>query len=185
MVSASHRPRKTVRDYLDLPERVRAELIGGELYVTPSPTSGHQEAAGRLYARLLAWLPGDGARVFIAPLDVYLPSGDVVQPDVVFVAAANRGIVEAWVRGVPDLLVEVASPANAERDRIVKRDLYAQNGVPEYWIVDPDAGAIEVLRLDRGAYHPAGYFERGSVLVSTSLPGLGLSIDDVLAPARG
>jgi Uma2 family endonuclease len=114
-------------------------------------------------------------------MDVYLPSGDVVQPDVGLVTRPRSGIVQDWIRGAPDLVVEVISPTHVERDRLVKRDLYARNGVPEYWLVDPGAGTIEVFRLRDDAYRPAGYFQRGSVLASESLPEFRLPIDEVFA----
>jgi len=181
MSAAIERPRKTVEDYLALPDDVRAELIDGELYVTPSPVPDHQRV-GLSLARLISphVEAGGAGEVFIAPLDVHLPSGDIVQPDVLFVATENAGIVQDWIRGVPDLLVEVLSPTGTERDRIVKHDLYARNGVPEYWIADPAARTIEVFRLDRaGAYRPAGYYLADAVLRSESLPGLELQLADV------
>ena len=75
-------------------------------------------------------------RVYVAPFDVHLPSGDIVEPDVIFVTTAKLGIVQGWIRGVPDFVVEVLSPDGIERDRIVKRVLYAKNGIREYWLVD-------------------------------------------------
>jgi Uma2 family endonuclease len=103
----------------------------------------------------------------------------VVQPDVLFVAAERAHIVPDWVRGVPDFVIEVLSPTHAPRDRIVKRDLYAKNGVPEYWIVDAEERTIEVYRHVDGAYEPAGYFTGKGVLRSGVLPKLALPLPDV------
>ena len=151
MVSMSRvlqRPRKTKRDYRTLPDDVRAELVDGELYVTPAPSFAHQDVVGRLYRLLCALVDErDLGRVGLSPLDVHLPSGDVVQPDLLFVATANEGICREWVHGAPDLVVEVVSPTHPERDRFVKRRLYARSGIPEYWIVDPTERSGEVLRL--------------------------------------
>jgi Uma2 family endonuclease len=172
-------PRKTLEDYLALPDVVRAELIGGELYVTPSPTPRHQEASDNLMLVLGGYVRRRGlGRMYSAPLDVHLPSGDVVQPDLLFVATASEGIVQDWIRGVPDLVVEVLSPSNAERDRIVKRDVYAQSGVPEYWIVDPEARSIQVLRHEAGTYRPAGWFRSGDRVRSETWPDLDLPVDE-------
>ncbi len=104
-----------------------------------------------------------------------------MQPDVLFVAAERAHIVPDWVRGVPDLVIEVLSPTHAPRDRIVKRDLYAKNGVPEYWIVDAEERTIEVYRHADGAYQPAGYFTGEGVLRSGVLPDLALALRDVFA----
>jgi len=172
------RPRRTVEDYLKLPEGTRAELIEGELLMTPSPKLSHQVIARNLFVRLDAFVRAHvlGEALF-APMDVHLPSGDVVQPDVLFVAAANAGIMQDWIRGAPDLLVEIISPEGVERDRLVKRDLYARNGVKEYWLVDPEAHSVEVLGLNAsGRYEPSGYFEERDTVVSRVLAGLALPV---------
>lgn len=82
---------------------------------------------------------------------------------------ASIGILQDWVRGAPDLVVEVLSPDCIERDRIIKRDLYCRNGVREYWIVDPEARTCEVFTLVGGDFRPDGYFEKNDVLVSSLL----------------
>jgi len=172
------RPRRTVDDYLKLPEGTRAELIEGEILMTPSPKSLHQIVAFNLAAILRSFVIERGlGRVLVAPMDVHLPSGDVVQPDVLFVAAANAGIIQDWIRGAPDILVETISPEGVERDRLVKRDLYARNGVKEYWLVDPEARSVEVLELNAsGRYEPSGYFEERDTVVSPLLAGLALPV---------
>jgi len=173
MAQPIHRPRKTVEDYLALPDDVRAELIDGELYVTPSPRLRHQDVAGRIYSALLNWAESTGAgAAYIAPLDVYLPTGDIVQPDVLLIRTENLGIARDWVRGAPNLVVEVLSRSGPMRDRIVKRELYARNGAPAYWIVDPEERAIEVLALVGTAYVPEAYFTGTHLLISQGLPGL-------------
>ena len=180
MSPATQRPRKTIEDYLALPDDVRAELIDGELYMPPAPRRPHQRAAVRLVRLLEAHVEErSGGLVFVAPFDVHLPSGDVVQPDVLFVAAGRAEIVPDWVRGVPDLVIEVLSPTHGLRDRIVKKDLYARNGVPEYWIVDPEERTIEVFLHEEGTYRPAGYFTAESTLATPTFPDLRLRLADV------
>ena len=166
---------KTIEDFLRLPEGTLAELIDGEILMSPAPKERHQNAIGNLFAELRAFAHrGKLGRVFVSPFDVYLPSGAVVEPDLIFVSAARAGIVRDWVHGVPDLLVEVLSPGSIRHDRVRKRALYAENGVPEYWIVDPDAESVEVLSLKAGAYERVGEFRAESALVSPLLPGLDL-----------
>jgi Uma2 family endonuclease len=167
---------------MSLPEGTRAELIDGELFMCPSPRSRHQDTAGNLFALLRDFVRHRSlGRVFVAPLDVHLPSGDIVEPDILYVAKANLGIVHDWVRGAPDLIIEVLSPESIDRDRFVKRDLYAKNGVREYWIVDLEEKTIEVLSLVEGQYEPRGYFEFGDVLVSPLLAEFKLPLADVFA----
>jgi Uma2 family endonuclease len=179
MAHATSRRRKTVQDLLALGDEVRAELIDGEIYVAATPFREHQLAVGAIHARLLAWVRARGGLVLIAPMDVHLPSGDVVEPDVIYVREDRKAIVPDWVRGAPDLAVEVVSTSHPERDRIVKRALYARNGIPEYWIVELDEQAIQVLRLADGGYEPLAYFERPAVLTTPTLPGFALPLDEV------
>jgi Uma2 family endonuclease len=101
-------------------------------------------------------LPDDGHRhgeMLHAPVGVEFPStGEGVQPDIVVIAAARRGIIDDdWIRGAPDIVVEILSPGTQRRDRGVKLKLYGSQGVGEYWIVDPGAGAVEAWRFESGA----------------------------------
>ena len=177
------RPRKTVDDFLGLPEGTLAELIDGEILMTPAPRERHQASLGRLFIALTAHVEAASlGRVYIAPFDVHLPSGDVVEPDLLFVAQDRLGIIQDWVRGVPDLLVEVVSASHPERDRLVKRALYARNGVREFWIVDPDEKTVEVLALDVDHFRPAGFFRDAEPLGSPLLPGFTLPLGPLFAP---
>jgi Uma2 family endonuclease len=177
MAVQTSRPRKTVADYLALPDDVRAELIQGELYVTPAPDPRHQDVIGLLYVLLHQHVEANGlGRVYLSPVDVHLPSGEVVQPDLLYIARDRLGMVGKRIEGVPDLAIEVVSPTHPERDRIVKRDLYAENGVREYWVVELDSRAVEVLRLDGRAYVPAGYFSGASRIVSTVLREVSIDV---------
>jgi len=180
MAPQTSRPSKTVEDYLALPDDVRAELIGGEFYVPPAPTARHQDIVGQIYRCLADFAERTGAgRAYIAPLDVHLDSGDIVQPDVLFITSQNMDRVGDWIRGAPDLAVEVISPLHAARDRLVKRGLYARNGIPATWIVDPADRTIEVLRLEGDVYGPEHYFQDEETLTSPRLPGLRIPLPKV------
>ena len=125
----------------------RLELIEGELFVTPSPTPLHQDIAGSLYTLLRSVVFESGrGRVYFAPLDVRLAENTVVQPDLIVSPFGSRPVLtEARVEGAPSLAVEIISPSTSDYDRVAKRDLYARYGVPEYWLVDPDAETITVF----------------------------------------
>ena len=128
----------------------RYEAIGGELFMTPSPSVRHQILVVRLYDALRPLLPtAQGGMLLVAPLGVESEdSREGVQPDLLFVSGKRRDLlVGASVRGAPDLVVEVLSPSTAGRDRGIKRRLYERLGVPQYWIVDPVAEAIDVWRF--------------------------------------
>ena len=144
-------PQITWQDVQQLPDDGRRyEAIEGDLYVTPAPTVRHQRISIRLERALFAILEGPGhGEILHAPVGVeFPPTEEGVQPDILFVSTARRGIIdEAWLRGAPDLVVEILSPSTASRDRGIKLRLYERQGVAEYWIVDPEAEVVEVWRF--------------------------------------
>lgn len=159
----------TYDDYAALPDDgKRYEIVNGVLYMAPSPSGAHQDVVGELFSYLRAHIKLTGlGLVRVAPFDVVLSPGNVVQPDVLVVLNANLGKVKDLLMiGAPDLVVEVASPGTATRDRNKKYHLYAEAGVPEYWIADPDARTVEVLALEAGEYHSLGVY-RGKVTLPT------------------
>lgn len=150
----------TYGDYLKWPEDARYELIDGVAYLmAPAPAISHQEVAGEVYRQMANALAGKPCRVLIAPVDVRLPKAGeadelidtVVQPDVLAVCDAAK-LSERGVRGAPDWVLEVLSPATAAHDQVRKRHLYEQAGVREYWMVHPTDRVLTVYRLENGAY---------------------------------
>ena len=127
----------------------RREAIGGELHVTAAPSSRHQEISATLAASLYEILVRQGhGRLFHAPGVEFPGTGEGVQPDLAFVSQTRSEVVEAdWIRGAPDLVIEILSPSTEERDRGLKLKLYRRQGVPEYWIVDPETEVVEVWDL--------------------------------------
>ena len=128
----------------------RYEAIEGDLHVTPTPTRRQQIVLLHLYDALRPLLTRpDRGVLMIAEAGVEFPdTREGVQPDLVFVSNERRGIIgDAALRGAPDLVIEILSPSTASRDRGIKRQLYERQGVREYWIVDPEASAVEVWRF--------------------------------------
>ena len=176
----------TYKDYKSLPEseRERYELLEGELVMVPSPTPYHQRISRNLEWHLWGFVRARQlGEVLAAPCDVVLGErGEerVVQPDIIFISKAREEIIqEEEVRGAPDLVIEVLSPATAERDRTYKRTLYARHGVKEYWLVDPETKTIEVLELGERGYERAGLYKGDEVLTSPLLPGLRVPLSEV------
>ena len=162
---ASRDTRLTYDDYLLFPDDgKRHEIIDGEHYVTPSPNPRHQVLLGRLYFEIEQYLrqhPGTG-QVFLSPLDVIFSKWDIVEPDLLFVAANQADILtEDNVQGPPALVIEILSRGTRKRDEHVKRRLFERGGVREYWIVDPKHDRVTVWRRQ-----PDGSFPRVAELLS-------------------
>lgn len=130
------------------PDGNRYEIVDGELFVTPTPRRVHQDAAGDLHIALQSYLKPIGiARSYMAPSDVLSGPNTLVQPDVFVVPLVDGRVPHDWNQLRQLLLaVEIISPASARADRTVKRRLYLDMGVPEYWIVDVDARLVERWR---------------------------------------
>lgn len=176
----------TYADYARLPDDGwKYEVIRGELHMAPAPRPVHQRVVLRLAAALDAFVRSQRrGEVFTAPIDVILPDnlGAPVQPDVLFLAPAHLDRVkERWIQGVPDLVVEVLSPSNWVDDRRVKFEVYAQAGVPEYWIVDPDLGSVEVFVLEGGAYRLLDRFGPGDSVRSQILPDFTIPVEEIFS----
>ena len=181
MVTAESPVKLTYEDYRNTPEDERYELLDGELVMSEAPRIVHQRANVKLVSRMERFVEeGDLGEVFHAPTDVVLSETAVVQPDLLFVSNERMHVITpAGVQGAPDLVVEILSPATAERDRGYKRALYARNGVKEYWIVGTDAGVVTVLLLGDDGYEVVDTFGEGDTLTSPTLEGFELKVDDV------
>ena len=140
----------TYEDYARTPDDERWELLNGELVETPSRNTAHQRVTGNLFFHMLTFVKATGlGRVFVAPFDVILSPHNVVQPDILFIADNQRSILTAAnVKGSPALVIEVSSPSTYARDRAVKRNIYAEHGVREYWLADPDTNTVSVMVLE-------------------------------------
>ncbi|MCL6611500.1 MAG: Uma2 family endonuclease [Peptococcaceae bacterium] len=170
-------------DYCLLPEDRRVELIGGDFYLVPSPSVIHQRIAANIEDILRGYVRENQlGEVFYAPLDVVLSPHDVVQPDVMFISNGRRGIVtDANIQGAPDLVVEVLSPSTGERDRTLKKKLYARSGVRELWLVNAASQTVEVYNLETGEEAPPALYVRSgkTPLLSGVLSGLAVDLDRV------
>ncbi len=171
----------TYQDYKNLPESEtkRYELLEGELIMVPSPTTYHQRISRNLEHILWDLVrKHDLGFIYNAPLDVVFSEQDVAQPDIIFILKEHSQIItEENIQGAPDLIIEILSPATAERDRTYKRTLYARNGVKEYWLVDPDKRTIEVMILTEEGFQQVGVYNK--TLTSPILPGLSLNLSEV------
>jgi Uma2 family endonuclease len=156
-------------------------LIDGEHYVTPSPNTKHQTIVGTLHALIWTWLDTHPiGRLFPAPYDVVFSEFDVVEPDLLYLSneRAAQVLTPLHARGVPELVIEIASKGTRKRDETIKRRLYERAGVSEYWVVDPMIDVIRIYRreADRFARPIELSREAGDMLTTPLLPDLAMPL---------
>jgi Uma2 family endonuclease len=182
VTDASSGVKLTYDDFLLFPDDgKRHELIDGEHFVTASPNTKHQRVVGNLHWMIRSHLQAHPiGEVFLAPYDVVFSNFDIVEPDLIYLSRerAAQVVTPVHVKGVPELVVEIGSPATRKRDEKIKRRLYERAGVTEYWVVDPDLDLIRVYRRsgDRFDRPIELSSEAGDSLRSSLLPGLELTL---------
>ena len=166
MATPARKP-ATYADLVGMPEQTRAEILAGDIVVSPAPLPRHskvQRAVGRFIGGPFDDDDGHGGPggwwIFVE-VDVALGSEDIVRPDI---AGWRRARLpqpgsKRPIDVVPDWTCEVLSPATAARDRVQKRALYARAGVGYYWLVDPEARVLEALALHDGAWVELGVYD--------------------------
>ncbi|OFV92894.1 MAG: hypothetical protein A3G76_10350 [Acidobacteria bacterium RIFCSPLOWO2_12_FULL_65_11] len=176
----------TYEDFLNFPDDgKRHEIIDGEHYVTPSPSTKHQRVSMNVTLALGNHVKRHATgEVFAAPFDVVFSSFDVVEPDLLYISRERREVLtNKHVRGSPDLVVEILSPGTRKTDEVTKRKLYERFGVKEYWVVDPELDAIKVYRRDNGPFARSAELtaEAGDVLTTPLLPDFSVSLSEIFA----
>jgi Uma2 family endonuclease len=162
------------------------ELLHGRVVMTPPAGHPHGTIDSALSRVLGSFVHERRLGIcFGSSQGFELPSGDTVEPDFAFVTAARWNAIPPpttgrFLRIVPDLLIEILSGSTAGRDRGEKREIYEQNGVREYWIIDPEAGALTVFSWRDGRSDEGRVFPRGRPFESDVLPGLRFDVGSVL-----
>ena len=162
----------TYADLKELPDDGRRwEIIEGMLVEMAGPTTAHGRVMRNLLTHLVPVLNRAAADWYAAPLDVVLPDGSVVEPDLFAILPGESArTTPRAVAGAPDLVVEVLSPSIRRHDTVTKRALYEKAGVREYWLVDPEARTVEILVLGDGTLHLRQRCAGADVVASPLLP---------------
>ncbi len=174
----------TYDDYRKLPnDGKRYEIIEGELFMTPAPSTRHQRILGKLYKLISNYVEEkDLGEVLMAPVDVVLSMMDVVQPDLIYVSKDRENITtKKNIVAAPDLVIEILSENTAPIDQNRKKTLYEKYGVKEYWIVDPDENYITQYSLQEDAFALHAELDESEKLTSKVIEGYVLPLADVFA----
>jgi Uma2 family endonuclease len=168
-------------DYLWLTSHTNrlVEFSDGYIEVLPMPTPKHQAISAYLFLAFHALMQRLHGKVFYAPLRLRVRPGKYREPDLLLLRSADdaRQRDDYWEGA--DLVVEIVSPDDPNRDLVTKRTEYAQIGILEYWIVDPRSETITVLRLADASYGEHGVFGRGTRATSALFPDFAVSVDAV------
>ena len=172
----------TAAEFFSLPEGPPYfQLLDGDLYMSPSPRRYHQKLIVRLVGILQAYLERHLlGEIYVAPSDVVFTQDTILNPDIYFVSHERAGILtDQGAEGAPDLVVEVLSPSTARLDLGRKREVYAESGVLEMWVVSPRTRGVEIYRFAENASEPVAILGQGDTLASPLLPELAIRISDL------
>lgn len=171
----------TREQYLAITDHTRrlVEYTDGFLEFLPMPTDKHQSIMEFLFLALHVLLKPLGGKVHMSGIRVKIQDHRFREPDVVVIkdASDERRANRYWTGA--DLVMEVVSPDDPDRDLVQKRRDYAEGSIPEYWIVNPLNEQIIVYSLSGNEYERVGTFARGSVVRSVVLEDFEVRVDDV------
>ena len=158
------------------------ELINGELVRKNAPSGEHQFTQSRLFSILSRFVEDkDMGMAFSSPTAVILSEENAPQPDLVFLSKEKMNLLDPeWgIRGAPDMVVEIVSPSSYKRDHLEKKQLYAQYGVAEYWVVDPSYHSIEIYILQEGVFQLHAFGISGEEVSSHVIKDFSMEVDSI------
>ena len=156
--------------------------------MSPAPSRKHQEISWSLSRQLDRVLSEKPCSMYTAPFDVRLinykkSKADhqiftVIQPDLCVVCDDEK-LDDRGCIGSPDLIIEILSPGNSKKEMGVKFNLYAENGVREYWMVDFTEQAVFMFVLENDKYRGLKPFITSDVLESTIFPEIKFEVKKI------
>jgi len=178
----------TYADYVKWKFEERLELFRGRIFKLAAPNIRHQQIARELLVHIAIFLKGHKCQVFASPVDVRLPVKNrkkdnevitVVQPDICIVCDESK-IETKGICGAPDLIIEILSPGNSNKEIKLKFELYQEAGVKEYLIVYPEEESVAAFILNgSGKYDGASLYAGFDQIKSHAIPGLILNLTDI------
>jgi Uma2 family endonuclease len=175
----------TYADYLKWTFEERLEIIKGKIFPMSAPARIHQRVSGKFFNKIANFLEGKLCEVYSAPFDVRLTPlkrnksnkvHTVVQPDLCVICDLDK-LDDKGCVGAPDLIIEILSPGNTRKEMREKYDVYEENGVKEYWLVEPQDKCVFVYVLNEvGKYIGLQPVTDEDILISTVFPDLQIDL---------
>jgi Uma2 family endonuclease len=174
MESMLHPPRTALELFKILPEGTRCQLIDEHIIMSPSPIWKHQDIVKIILFRIESYLRKNPAGKVLSDVDIYINEKNVYRPDIFFVAEEQMDILgdDGYVHGAPHLVIEVLSPGTSKYDKTKKKEIYAEYGVKEYWLIDPQTLQCTGF-VNEGTSFKAQPLLQGSFTISL----LGITVD--------
>jgi Uma2 family endonuclease len=173
-------------EFLALPEAApgeRAELVQGEVIVSPRPSLAHQYASAMLSYLIVGHLEQHQLGMLLPEVDAKLGMEDVHVPDLLYFRAGRLPSKTArYADQVPDLCIEIVSPAYVRIDRVQKFQLYQARGVAHYWMIHPEEHTIEAYALENGRYVSVGEAAEGAIVAFPPFPDLRIPLAKLWMP---
>lgn len=177
----------TYADYLKWKFEERLELFKGRIFKLSAPNRFHQEVSRNLLLHFGNYLQKKQCKVFAAPFDVRLPVQNrkkdneittVVQPDLCVICDPSK-LDERGCCGAPDLVVEILSPGNSQKEVRLKFELYEEAGVKEYWVINPTEQNIVVYKLVERKFISERMYAPCDILPSYAIEGLQIDVSEI------
>jgi Uma2 family endonuclease len=180
----------TYADYLTWKFDQTVELIKGKILKMSAPNRRHQEISWQLSGLFYTTFKGARCRAYAAPFDVRLLDKKkslkankdiltVVQPDLCVICDLEK-LDDKGCIGAPDLIVEILSASNSKKEMRTKKELYEENGVKEYWILDPTHQTLLQYSLQEdGTYTPPQIFVHDETVQSTAFVTLIVDLNEI------
>lgn len=179
----------TYADYLTWRFQERLEIIKGKIFkMSPAPSRIHQNASMNLAGILWNNFKSHPCKLYSAPFDVRLldikkSTQDntiytVVQPDLCVICDESK-LDDKGAIGAPDLVIEILSPGNTNKEMKLKFDLYQEVGVLEYWIVNPIEKNIFIYALENGIFIGKHPLIEEDIIVSPLFPQLNFVLEEI------
>ena len=180
-------------DYLTWQFEQTVELIKGKVFPMSAPSRKHQAISRELNGLFYLHFKNHPCEFYAAPFDVRLYDKrksakankdvyTVVQPDICIICDLDK-LDDKGCLGAPDLVVEILSPGNSSKEMRTKKLLYEENGIPEYWIIDPEhENAFQFHLTDKGVYSHASIYINDDTFNSVIFPNLEIDLNEVFKP---